>query len=83
MKINNVYEKYKHLDELLSKSPEQWFPNEFVGQILSELWLAVKEMQPPETPKKTCPCCDRAGEYNGLGSGPLAFVCPESCSCHD
>ncbi|WP_406698535.1 hypothetical protein V5E97_06600 [Singulisphaera sp. Ch08] len=33
------------------------------------------------SPKK---CCDRAGEYNGFGSdGPLAFRCPESCSCHD
>jgi hypothetical protein len=29
-------------------------------------------------------CCDRAGEYNGFGSeGPLAFLCPEGCSCHD
>jgi hypothetical protein len=29
-------------------------------------------------------CCDRAGEYNGYGSdGPLLFVCPGQCSCHD
>lgn len=29
-------------------------------------------------------CCDRAGEYNGFGSdGPLAFVCPNGCDCHD
>lgn len=28
-------------------------------------------------------CCDRAGEYNGYGSGPLLFVCPQSCGCHD
>ena len=30
------------------------------------------------------PCCERVGEYNGYGSdGPLAFVCPRGCSCHD
>lgn len=28
-------------------------------------------------------CCDRAGEYNGFASGPLVFVCPEHCACHD
>jgi hypothetical protein len=28
-------------------------------------------------------CCDKAGKYNGYGSGPLDFVCPEHCSCHD
>jgi hypothetical protein len=30
-----------------------------------------------------CNCCDRAGEYNGYASGPLLFVCPKSCPCHD
>lgn len=30
------------------------------------------------------PCCDRVGEYNGLGrKGPLRFVCPKACACHD
>lgn len=30
------------------------------------------------------PCCDRVGEYNGLGrKGPLRFVCPKRCACHD
>jgi len=29
------------------------------------------------------PCCDRRGEYNGFSSGPLLFVCPNHCSCHD
>lgn len=28
-------------------------------------------------------CCDRVGEYNGYGSGPIIFSCPENCSCHD
>jgi hypothetical protein len=31
----------------------------------------------------TCACCERGGQYNGFGSGPLAFVCPKHCSCHD
>ncbi len=29
------------------------------------------------------PCCERRGEYNGLGSGPLKFICPKHCRCHD
>jgi len=29
------------------------------------------------------PCCDRRNEYNGFASGPLSFVCPKHCSCHD
>jgi len=29
------------------------------------------------------PCCDRRGEYNGFGSGPLKFICPKHCPCHD
>ena len=28
-------------------------------------------------------CCERAGEYNGFASGPMTFVCPKHCSCHD
>ena len=30
------------------------------------------------------PCCDRRNEYNGFGSdGPLSFICPRDCPCHD
>jgi hypothetical protein len=29
------------------------------------------------------PCCNRKGEYNGFGPGPLNFVCPKHCPCHD
>jgi DNA adenine methylase len=30
------------------------------------------------------PCCDRAGQYNGmLSSGNVIFVCPKHCGCHD
>ncbi len=29
------------------------------------------------------PCCNRRGEFNGFGAGPLEFVCPEGCRCHD
>lgn len=31
----------------------------------------------------TAKCCTRAGEYNGYASGPLSFVCPNHCACHD
>lgn len=30
-----------------------------------------------------CGCCDRGDEYNGFASGPLLFVCPKHCGCHD
>ena len=29
------------------------------------------------------PCCNRRNEYNGFGAGPLKFICPEGCRCHD
>jgi hypothetical protein len=39
---------------------------------------------PAPTPRPDpCDCCDRHDEYNGYASGPLLFVCPKSCSCHD
>jgi hypothetical protein len=52
------------------------------GEILPEVKVntAAKE-------KSLCteeaPCCDRRNEYNGFGSGPLSFICPKSCPCHD
>jgi len=36
-----------------------------------------------EAAKEKCNCCERGDQYNGLGSGPLLFVCPKSCQCHD
>ena len=40
---------------------------------------------PLKSPECTAenPCCDRRGEYNGFGSGPLKFTCPKHCPCHD
>lgn len=29
------------------------------------------------------PCCGRRDEYNGFASGPLEFICPHHCGCHD
>jgi len=29
------------------------------------------------------PCCDLRGVYNGFSSGPLKFICPKHCPCHD
>ncbi|MDD5045156.1 MAG: hypothetical protein PHG51_06430 [Candidatus Omnitrophica bacterium] len=41
-----------------------------------------------DKPKSDCtpenPCCESRGVYNGFGSdGPLMFVCPKGCHCHD
>ena len=41
IKIKEVYEKYKHLDYLLTD--EKWLGQELSGQILVELWKVVKE----------------------------------------
>ena len=40
MTIQEVYKKYKHLDELLSD--KKWLPRNSLGQILFDLWQAVK-----------------------------------------
>jgi len=57
---------------------------------LRELIRSLCDEQPPrhwplEAPECTeaAPCCERRNEYNGFGSGPLKFVCPRHCSCHD
>ena len=43
------------------------------------------KVEPEQDPKadQDCDCCERKGEYNGYGSGPLLFVCPQHCPCHD
>lgn len=54
------------------------------GEVSITLDCEIKE-QPKGTPiKDPCDCCDRQNEYNGFGSdGPLLFVCPKHCPCHD
>ena len=44
-KIVKVYNKYRHLDHLLSDVA--WLPDSKAGKILHELWLAVKEVAAP------------------------------------
>lgn len=42
--VKEVYEKYKHLDILLSNVPDDLENNEkFIRRILSDLWCAVKK----------------------------------------
>jgi hypothetical protein len=40
MTITEVYNKYKHLDRLLSD--EQWIADSLQGRILFDLWQAIK-----------------------------------------
>lgn len=55
-----------------------------VGGPKPEVISIAKECPGHERGGKGKPCCERAGEYNGFGSdGPLSFVCPNHCSCHD
>ena len=39
----DVYEKYKHLDRLLS-DPE-WLPKSFESYILRDLWCSIRDEQ--------------------------------------
>ena len=43
MTIPEVFEKYKHLDQLLSD--REWLPDTFIGSILFDLWQAAKVNQ--------------------------------------
>ena len=38
--IIEVYEKYKHMDKLLSD--KDWLPNTIQGQIIYDLWNVIK-----------------------------------------
>ena len=39
--IRTVYEKYKHLDHLLTDT--DWLPNTWEGEILCDFWQAIKK----------------------------------------
>ncbi len=41
--MKEVYEKYKHLDHLLS-DPE-WLPKNILGKVLQDIWQGVKDDQ--------------------------------------
>ena len=60
----------------------------WLGNIWDMIHMAGKEEwksrnMPSELCSEENPCCDRRNEYNGFASGPLSFVCPKHCSCHD
>jgi len=54
-----------------------------------EVYLTIQEVKlevnpsSPQVCTEDNPCCERRGEYNGFGSGPLKFLCPKHCPCHD
>jgi hypothetical protein len=50
-KIKTVYEKYKHLDSILSN--EKLANCQFEHYILYDLWKVIKELQPKITINKT------------------------------
>ena len=43
MRISDVFDKYKHMDHLLSDS--EWLPGTIQGQIIFDLWQAIKAAQ--------------------------------------
>jgi len=53
-----------------------------------DIWFDLRRsplarVEAPDKCTDENPCCERRGEYNGRDSGPLSFVCPKHCSCHD
>jgi len=44
-------------------------------------WIQLTPVE--EACSEKNPCCERANEHNGFSSGPLIFICPKHCVCHD
>lgn len=53
MTILQVYEKYKHLDQLLSDT--RWVEDNLKGRITYELWQAIKVHAQRKAAKVPCP----------------------------
>lgn len=62
--IEEVYEKYKHLDILFSD--EKWTKNSRLdGELLHELWMAMKkDLQKNKKAKCMCTCCQHKHDVN-------------------
>lgn len=48
MTPEECFEKYKHLDELLSDL--KWLPDGFIGSIMLDLWQTIKAAQQAHEP---------------------------------
>jgi hypothetical protein len=78
-----------NLEKLKTAFPKVW--TDLQARYQAPGGLLPGEKDPREVkvaqPKSDCtpenPCCERQGEYNGFSSGPLKFVCPKTCPCHD
>lgn len=46
--IDEIYQKYKHLDPFLHEESNAFFLSDFKGQILLDLWRAVKSEAHPD-----------------------------------
>ncbi len=77
--------------DCVEKHPSPWFVGRY-GFVLANPFLYARPIPckgklgffvPDLACNESNPCCDRRDEYNGFASGPLKFVCPKSCSCHD
>lgn len=60
--------------------PQLYRRREALYQLIREKQYAING---PRIDGGKCDCCERGGEYNGFSSGPLKFVCPHHCVCHD
>jgi hypothetical protein len=60
------------------------FPIHYVAASKYSDWATSGECPGHGFAGKGEKCCDRAGESNGYyDDGPLLFVCPKHCSCHE
>ena len=56
MRLSDVFDKYKHLDHLLSDSG--WLPDSIQGQIVYDLWQAIKAVQESHAETRKLPRCN-------------------------
>ena len=72
------------LGNRIKKEVLNW-PDEHCNAVPDRRLLALKEEKCKGMLNGTeDQCCERVGKYNGFGSdGPLLFICPKQCMCHD
>lgn len=50
-------------------------------QAAKEAAVAMVEAMPPAP--EGCDCCEHGEQYDGRYHGPIAFMCPMACGCHE
>lgn len=86
MTIPRGFQESKSLSKWLRKHDDHHVTQhtKLIGR-MRQTWLQCRDCKASVLTgvNRRCDCCDRGNEYNGFASGPLSFICPKECSCHD